>query len=61
MDKKTKKWGLVLLILCGMVCCFKMMECCVDKCISQKKPKGQKRKSIIKMKNCNGCWVISFK
>ncbi|GEM_PF-4720996 len=67
MDKKTKKWGLGLLMLFGMFCCCKMMGCCdgkyscQGKCSCQRKRRGKERKSIIKMKNCNGCWVISFK
>ncbi len=55
MEKNTKKWGLVLAVLGGILCCWKIMGWCEEKC------KPSKRKSIIKLKNCNGCWVISFR
>jgi len=55
MEKKTKKWGLVLFLICGVFCCWKTME------FRGGKGREKERKSVIKMKNCNGCWVISFK
>ena len=61
MEQNKKNWAWILFMGLGFFCCWKIIAGCRGKCRCHGKNKRNERKSVIKMKNCNGCWVISFK